>query len=362
VASSSDRTVLTSRRVKALILSPIVILFASAARLLIISNYDTTTATTIASSAGVVGTLLGTVVPLLPPFLPAIIVFFIIFRRWGLALLTALFTALVSPMYITSAKEGLRTAADSGRETWGEIIGVLPGLEGVVHTVGNILGFIVNLLGYILAWFTKFLRGPGAELDNRGPWPALYEWSDDLLSVWNGWTWAIRVAVLCTLATLLWALYGPPWNYFPRSSENQEVSGLLGTAVQLLGTLVRLLGIGIYSVCVAAACGFFVLYVQNAYNVSFDKKGISEVVRRPWLPAEEIKLSSGDTLVGYTLSSSVGWHVLLIEPTRTIKYLRATEVAERKVCHMAKPTEPIPPPLIELEGIIPSGVPLCRGV
>jgi hypothetical protein len=70
VASSSARTQVSSRRVKALLLSPIVVLFASAAGLLIISNYDTTTATTLAASSGVVGTLLGTIVPLLPLFLP----------------------------------------------------------------------------------------------------------------------------------------------------------------------------------------------------------------------------------------------------------------------------------------------------
>lgn len=63
-------TVRRSQAFKAAMLSPAVILFASATRLLFISNYDTTTATTIASAAGVVGTLLGTVVPLLPPYLP----------------------------------------------------------------------------------------------------------------------------------------------------------------------------------------------------------------------------------------------------------------------------------------------------
>jgi hypothetical protein len=166
------------------------------------------------------------------------------------------------------------------------------------------------------------------------------------------------VAVICTLATLLWALYAPPWNYFPKVKTQEEVSGLM----VLPDTVVRLFGIAVYSVCVAAACGFFVLYVQNAYQVSFDKKGISEIVRRPWLPAEEIKLSSGNTLVGYTLSSSVGWQVVLIEPTRTIKYVRAAEVAERTVCHMTKAAKSSPPPLIEFDGVVPSGVPLCRRV
>jgi hypothetical protein len=268
-------------------------------------------------------------------------------------------------MYITSVKEGLSVAADSGRGAWREIIAVLPGLQGIVHIVWIILGWIVWALGYILVAFARFLRGPGLELDNRGPWPALYEWSHGLLPVWNHWPGMIRVAVICTLVTLLWALYAPPWSYILGSSlPRREVSDserFIDGLVRLIGAVPRILGIAIYSVCVAAACGFFVLYVQNAYQVSFDKKGISEIVRRPWLPAEEITLSSGDTLVGYTLSSSVGWQVLLLEPTRTIRYLRAPEVTGRKVCHMTKPPDS-PSPLIEFDGVVPGGVPLCRHV
>src|SRR4051794_1668012 len=52
--------------------SPLVLLFATGTRLLVISNYDTTTASTIASENGAVGTLLGTLIPLLPAFLPVV--------------------------------------------------------------------------------------------------------------------------------------------------------------------------------------------------------------------------------------------------------------------------------------------------
>jgi hypothetical protein len=73
-----------SRGVKALLLSPIVVLFAAAIRLIIVGDYDTTTATTIATSSGATGTLLGTVVPLLPPYFPVIAVLLAVFRRWTL--------------------------------------------------------------------------------------------------------------------------------------------------------------------------------------------------------------------------------------------------------------------------------------
>jgi hypothetical protein len=98
-----------SRTIRALMVSPAVILFASATRLLLICNYDTTNATTMAASGGVTGTLLGTLVPLLPPYLPVIALSLAIFRRWSLFFLAALGTALVSPAY-DSASDGSQKA------------------------------------------------------------------------------------------------------------------------------------------------------------------------------------------------------------------------------------------------------------
>lgn len=135
MTSPSDRTEVSSRRVKALLLSPVIVLFASAARLLIISNYDTTTATTLAASSGVVGTLLGTIIPLLPLFLPVVLIFFMIFRRWGLVVLTALFTALVSPASIHSLGDGFRIAADTVSSTkgiWHGALKIWPAIGNVV--------------------------------------------------------------------------------------------------------------------------------------------------------------------------------------------------------------------------------------
>lgn len=92
----------TSRGMIALALSPFVILIASGTRLLVMANYDTTTATTVAASGGLGETLLGTIVPLLPPFLPAVCVILAIFRQWFLLALAGLCTAIVSPAYATA--------------------------------------------------------------------------------------------------------------------------------------------------------------------------------------------------------------------------------------------------------------------
>lgn len=85
----------------ALALSPLVVLLASGARLIIIGNYDTTTATTMAASGGLGQTILGTVVPMLPAFLPATVVILAIFRQWALLIFVAVATALISPSYAT---------------------------------------------------------------------------------------------------------------------------------------------------------------------------------------------------------------------------------------------------------------------
>lgn len=358
MASSSDRAVRAPRRVQALLLSPLVILFASAARLLIISNYDTTTATTVAASSGVVGTLLGTIVPLLPLLLPAIVIFFVIFRQWGLVVLAALLTAFVSPAYYRSVVNALEITANEAREIWRGLLDVYPNLkDDIVNITQDTWGWLEIPLGFLWNLFEGLLRALGI-LDLLKEWP-------DLLGIWNGWPWWVKVAAICALATLVWTLYAPPWNYFPRGGLLSGTRQAISEFTRWPNTAIRILGIAAYGVVLAAACGFFVLYVHTLYGADPDEdrnvtSEISAILRRPWLPAEKVQLSSGGPpLVGYTLSVASGWHVLLDERTRVIRYIRATEVTTRTVCRLAEPTEPIPPPLIELEGVVPGKVDDC---
>jgi hypothetical protein len=147
--SLSSRTERSSGAVRALLLSPIVVLFASAARVLIIANYNTTTATTMAASAGVVSTLLGTIVPILPLFLPALLVVLVVFRRWAYVVLTAVATAFVSPVYTSSVPNALEQAAGSGQEIWGRLnFGPELFIENnIVGRIGNYLSYIAEIMG-----------------------------------------------------------------------------------------------------------------------------------------------------------------------------------------------------------------------
>lgn len=80
-----------------LVLSPVGLLLIAIVRLLIVSNYDPTTANAIVSSGGYVNTLLSTVVPLIPVFLPYIALVLLFFRRTVAGALALTASALVSP-------------------------------------------------------------------------------------------------------------------------------------------------------------------------------------------------------------------------------------------------------------------------
>lgn len=340
MATSSGRTEASTRRLKTLFLSPVVVLFASATRLLLISNYDTTTATTLAASAGVGGTLLGTLVPLLPIFLPAILIFFIIVRRWGLLLLTAVFTALVSPASIHSVKEAgtiLINTIDQIKETWRGVLQVQPGLQDAIIDIALVIwdwvDWIFNIILTALLFPLKLLGfdDPSLEPLLRDLWP-------NFMGLWSNWLWPVRLAVICMVLTLLWALYAPPWNYVPRGLPFSLSRGFLW----LPNTVARFLSIAAYGICIAAVCGFSALYLQNVYRVPLAKDMPFDILRRPWLPAEKIQMASGNILVGYTMSIGNGWHVFLDEQHRTIHYLRALEVKDRTVCHLREERPPRP--------------------
>ena len=71
-----------SRQTIALILSPIGVVLISATRLIVVSDYKTTTAVAIASSGGYVNTLVGSIIPLIPVFAPYVALTLLLFKRF----------------------------------------------------------------------------------------------------------------------------------------------------------------------------------------------------------------------------------------------------------------------------------------
>lgn len=132
----------------ALLVSPIGVLFVSAARLLIISDYNPATASAIASSGGYVDALLGTVLPLIPLIVPYLALILLFLNRVILGLLALLATALIAPTYPGAEK--------LARENWASL-----GANGFVLTVIVLIGLFVAfalLVTLVSAGFGTFMR------------------------------------------------------------------------------------------------------------------------------------------------------------------------------------------------------------
>jgi hypothetical protein len=267
-----------SRKMQTLIASPIVILIASAVRLLVISNQDSSVASTIASSRGVVGSLLGTVVPLLPPYLPLLALLLVLYRNILLTVAVAVAAVLVSPAY------------DSAINGWRYVISSLPRLSTLV---------------WHQEWETLYREAP-------------------------------RVSA-CAAVGLFFAFWGVG-----------EVSRQRGGADFL--TIVRGIRYIALGVVYGVICTAGLLFTQAVYNVPFDIDSMSQVLRRPWLPAEEITTNDGAVHVGYVISTSDGWFLILNEQDRSLDYVVAGSVTARKTCTPQEYRTEYRPPLIELRG------------
>jgi hypothetical protein len=81
----------------ALLASPLGLIFIAVARLLLISNYNISTALAVASSGGYVNTLLGSVLPVVPLLLPYLALTLLFFNRATLGALCLIATLVITP-------------------------------------------------------------------------------------------------------------------------------------------------------------------------------------------------------------------------------------------------------------------------
>ena len=102
---------------------------------------------------------------------------------------------------------------------------------------------------------------------------------------------------------------------------------------------------------------------QGEYSGDLSSATVATIVRRPWVPAEEIKLKSGSIVVGYTLSTKDKWFVVLKEYDRTINYIAADDVASRTVCSVENNDETAKAtPLITFQGVNTAKKQFCKDV
>jgi hypothetical protein len=299
-----------SRGTIALIVSPIGLLVISAMRLLVVSDYNTTTATAIASSGGYVNTLLGTVIPLVPIFLPYLALLLLLFRKFILSLLTFAAAALVSPTRLAP-------------------IASLSALRGDAHgfvslTVHHSIEVILFACGlFVIALLAQ--EPGGVDPTTR------------------------RQAIRTLLTT--------------RQSV-RELASELGIQESTLRGWISEPALN-FSAIVAAAISTALLlpYISYVYPVPTAFAYYQALMSQPWVPPERINLGAAGSVVGYPLSIDNGWMTLLDAQSRTIKYIPADELAGRLVCRIGSQSKSLTlsAALIPLSTRTPTQVPACSG-
>jgi hypothetical protein len=340
---------MTTRRSIALILSPAGLLLISAGRLIIVANFNTTTAVTIASSGGFVNTLLGTVIPLVPAFMPYLALLLLLFRRFLLSIMTFIFAAFISPTSLTLA-QGIGLA----KAYWARTVAVAAN-----HRV---IALVILLAIFAAVW-----------IYNR--------------SLLEGLSIIVVMVAALTLLIAIPNAYSPLSLRLAANEEHRIVarasSGAFGySGSQMLGFLVILAIIFIIYNVFAASSYFngvldsfswlitgvlaviatiaFFPYIHFAYPVPQNRSYYAEISHDMWLPAERIELNTHRVYYGYVLSSDTAWFTVLLANNRVIAYLPAPDVVSRSVCQprmLAQPKQN--PPLIPWLYHAPQSLPPC---
>jgi hypothetical protein len=141
----------------ALVLSPVGVLLVSTTRLLIISDYNTSTASAVVSSGGYVNTLLGTIIPLVPIFMPYLGITLLFFRRVIPGVLCLIASVFISPINSSGGKV-LKLAT----KIWGPLLG-----ESWIHL--SAYGLLLIAVGVICTFalaggFNTFAKAVGTVL------------------------------------------------------------------------------------------------------------------------------------------------------------------------------------------------------
>lgn len=245
----------------ALLLSPVGLLLISATRLLIISDYNPTTAIAIASSQGYLNTLLGTIIPLVPIFMPYLALLLLFSGRVIAGLLALLATALISAPSIS--RSGIFIIA---RKDWY----LISARTGTHHTL---LVFMAFLFAGLL--FAELI----------------------------GFNFIVFIRTLGTVASLA-----------------------------------------------------LIVIVVKLYPLPINSSVYLNPVTQPWLPAENITLTSHQDIIGYVISSDGYWLEVLISRSRTIQHYRMSGIDDREICQINASGQDRP--LIALEQV-QAPIPLC---
>jgi hypothetical protein len=322
-----------SRLTLGLILSPIGLVLISAARLIVVSDYNTTTAVTIASASGYFNTLLGSVIPLIPAFAPYVALILLLFKRFFLSIIAFIFTAFITPtpltlpQLLTAAKADWHQIAPLVSGEWLITVAVVLTIIAILWYYSRSLAEAISIVAVAVVAMTLLLIRPGAQV-------SLVAQADE--GVQHGAqqliTWASSDLGLTAIAAVI-IIFAVVNYYTPL--------GLVSTVVAIIATLA------------------LIPYVLNIYPFPHQRNYYVQALHEMWLPAQEIVLRSGLAYSGYVLSSDASWFTVLLT-NKTIVYLPAAEVTKRSVCQPgASLAPPRYPPLLPLLYTQPPKTPGC---
>jgi hypothetical protein len=337
------------KRSIALILSPVGLLLISAGRLVIVSNYNTTTAVTIAASGGYVNTLLGSVIPLVAIFAPYMAIILLLLKRFLLSIMLFVFAAFITPSPLS-----LHDAARVASLDWHHMSQIVSrwtpssSRSFIIFVVIIVLSLAV--IGPLWGHHRELAEVAGLVTITVVAAALLLPTSDLRLSIpvdlrLASDTDAQREHQFITLTTAYW-----------------PIAIAIGLSIIFLSraysTFPRLLSA---TVAIVATFALFP-YVSAFYPIPQQHGSYySEVLHELWLPAEKIVTAKGQIYYGYILSSDTVWDTVLLT-NRKILYLHDQDIVHRSVCQPLSTPEPARyPPLIPLLYTEPAPTPPCGG-
>jgi hypothetical protein len=296
---TSDRHV--SKETIALIASPFGLLVIATFRLLVVSNYNTTTAVTIASSNGYVSALFNSLIPLIPVLMPYLAVCLLAFRRYLPSLLAFILAALIAPSSLSSFM--VRPVTEKY-------------FKGIFPATIELLLALVTIALIVLAQSLPRLQ-------------------------------ILIMAIIATLILLPYII-----NIYPAPIP------LLVLVISVLIVLAQKLPRTRNIMIAVIATLILFPYVHFFYPTPTGRAYYLAVLGQMWLPAERIVLSSGLVYYGYVLSSDTSWYTVMLANSKQIAYLPINDVVTRNVC-LPENSPRSPPPLAPILYRASSLIPEC---
>lgn len=345
------------RRWGTLLLSPLGVVLISAGRLLIISNYNATTATTVASSTGYVNTILGSIIPLVPIFIPYMALLLLLFRQFTLSALTFVFSAFIAPTSLT-----LPISRPLAAEDTYQVIDRINADRPITFIIALVI--MIISYGYFRSWVealatvllltvaVALLSAPvikdlylpsslqSANSRERVIGTSFGHHANEALPSIEHYITIVAITGLVVISiSIIIATYADAIVDFT-SWLTRFVGDVITLVLHAIPDVTTLV------IAVVAGIAFFP-YIYNIYPVPHRTEYYAGILRSPWLPAEKLSLRSGRNYYGYTLAADQDWFTVLLARTRTIVYIHTDDILRRSVCEtLSERKIPVEPPLI----------------